>query len=192
MSDTRSATGPLLPTNAPLPADLDLDILFQNMVVGITGLAPTLVRPRYQVTPPNQPPNTTNWCGVGVIGQDPDAGPYFGHKDIGTGVDDNGKNLGEDHLQRHEEIVVLASFYGPNGKGYAGLLRDGLSVEMNRWPLSAVGILFQYTGTILPVNEKVAGEWNLRADMHLTFARQIDRVYNVRSLLSSQFTLIRG
>jgi len=60
-------------TTSPL-MDAALDAVFQALVVGITGLPGTLVRPRWQPVPPTQPSVTTNWAAIGVTTNAADAG----------------------------------------------------------------------------------------------------------------------
>jgi hypothetical protein len=56
---------------APLEDD-DLDNAFQGLVVGITGLDQSLVRPRWQSNPPKQPEPTIDWCAIGVTSSQAD------------------------------------------------------------------------------------------------------------------------
>ena len=101
--------------------DEDLDDFFQAFIVGLSGLDGSLVRPRWQASPPNLPENTVDWCAVGasVIPSDDYAAVLH------NGISEL------DIMLRHEEIDVLCSFYGPKAKGYAALVRDNLSIEIS-------------------------------------------------------------
>ena len=108
MANTSATGGYLSPdvVSPPLEGD-DLDDEFQEAVVGITGLAGSLVRPRWQPGNPKQPEPTVDWCAIGITTQTPDATPHIQHSGAGNG---------KDTLKRHELINVLCTFYGPNSK----------------------------------------------------------------------------
>lgn len=181
MSNNTSATGGYLsPKTTPAPTEGDaLDDALQEVVVGITGIAASLVRPRWQPTPPPQPDANTDWCAIGITDSEPDANAYIAHDGTGDG---------QDNMQRHEDFQVLASFYGPNGRSLAGVLRDGLQVGQNRYPLDAVSVKFIGTGRILSVPELINEQWVRRVDMTIDFRRQVDRAYPVLNIDGAQGT----
>src|SRR5260364_258574 len=76
-----SATGGyLLPLDTPAPEqDIDLDRALQPMVVGLTGLLPERVHPRWQSTVPRQWLGATDWCAIGVAEIMPAAVPACVH-----------------------------------------------------------------------------------------------------------------
>ncbi len=167
----------------PLPAPLEdeaLDLVFQGVVVGITGLDGTLVRTRWQTIVPKQPEPTVDWCAVGVLTATPDASPSIVHQ----GTDD-----GADISVRHEDLEVVASFYGPNCKANAGLLRDGLGIPQNVEQLEAQGISYADCGPLRSLGELVNQQWIRRCDVLLTFRRAVTRVYAVENLVGADVHL---
>jgi len=168
-----SSTGGVLTPSLPYPLDDDaLDALLEGVVAQITTLPNTLVFPRWQPTPPKQPAANVNWCAFGIMLSTPDEGPAIGYdpvNDCGT-------------YQRHEQLDVLASFYGPNAKQYAALLRDGLAIPQNCEQLTANDIAFNGCGPIRPAPELVNQQWIKRQDMGITLHREVNRTYAIHYL----------
>src|SRR5689334_15168070 len=134
-----SSTAAILqPSSTVPPGDLDLDAIIQTLIVGVSGLTGDLVRPRWQPTQPKMPDIGTNWCAIGVTSITPDDGPaiihqptlFFGQGLYGAGPY-GGSSDGSDVLFRHEQIEVLASFYGTNAQQISGITRDGLGFPQN-------------------------------------------------------------
>ncbi|OVE94454.1 phage neck terminator protein [Allorhizobium ampelinum] len=172
-----SATGGYLAPTSTQPADDDgLEDIIQAIVVGITGLDGTLVRPRWQPNPPKQPAQNANWCAIGVTRQQPDSYGAIVH---------SGSGDGSDTLQRHEYLDVLASFYGPQGQAYAGLFRDGLFIAQNREAMRANGLALYEANEIIAAPTLVNTVWNRRYDLSFRLRRQIDRTYDVLNILSA-------
>lgn len=200
MNDS-STGGYLTPSVASPPLeDAELDALIQQMVVGITGLPGNMVRPRWQPVVPKQPEPSVNWCAIGVTTQDSDAGPAIVHQAdfVGNVVLADGTQVaessgpvgygdinGRDTYIRHQDIEVLASFYGPNGKRYAQQLSDGLAIPQNREQLGVNDMAFVDAGAIRAVPEMVNQQWIRRYDMTVRLRRKITRTYAVLNLLSA-------
>lgn len=174
-------------TIPPAPAeDADLDAVFQALVAGIPGLDGTEVRPRWQPVLPKQPEPGANWCAIGVMSATPDGYAYITHVN-GPLITDPSADL----MIRHERLEVLASFYGPNAKANAGLLRDGLQIEQNRYGIEAVDIAFTETGPMRrTAPDFINQQWVRRIDMMVSFRRKISRVYAVNNILSATVKLI--
>src|SRR5437870_2383413 len=119
MSNSSATGGYLVPTSAPPAEDDALDDILQGLIVGLTALDPTLVRPRWQPVAAKLPDLSVNWCAIGETDETPDANAVVTHDGDANG------GLGQDNLQRHEQIRVLATFYEPNAKAYAKQARDG-------------------------------------------------------------------
>lgn len=185
MTTNTSATGGyLIAADDPAPLeDEALDDFLQAVVVGISGLAGTVVFPRWQTDVPNLPDAGTDWAAVGVTEQDPDTYAVTSHDP--EGADDDGV----DQLIRHETIVVKTSFYGPNAGKYMSLFRDGLQVEQNRAALTAAGFGLKQTSKPIRAPELVKGKWLNRIDLDLIVRRMILREYPVLSLLSANGTI---
>ncbi len=183
MSGNTSATGGYLTPTSPPPAeDLDLDLVFQGLVAGLTGLPGSLVRPRWQRNdaaphvPPTQPPAGTDWASVGVTEQDPHDYPVEQHFPEGDGRDEQA---------RYEKVEVLASFYGPNAGRNMRLVRDGVYVAQNRDVLATFNIKLTQAGTPRRVPDLTNEQWVGKWDLPLTFERGILTVYPILNILQS-------
>lgn len=170
-------------TVPPNPAeDLALDLIFQALVAGVTGLDGTLVRTMWQNPPPKQLEVVGNWCAVGVLGSRPEAGAgaYIQHLN-GPSINDQSGDL----LVRHEELEVLASFYGPNAKANSGILRDGLFEDQNREALRKVDVAFVGTEPQRAAPDFVNQQWIRRWDLLMRFNRKVQRVYAVQNIVAA-------
>lgn len=182
MANDSSTGGYLAPADAqPPPEDAVLDALFQQMVVGITGLPGSLVRPRWQPTVPKQPEASVNWCAIGVMDIDADAGPAIQHVPDGDG---------HDTYQRHEALTLLCSFYGPNGMRYAAQMRDGVGFPQNGGMLQVNEMGLISVGRILARPDLVNETWVKRWDLEIKIRRRVVRTYAVLNLLSGKPELI--
>jgi len=178
---TDSSTGGYLQpavTSPPLEDDA-LTAIFQQMIVGITALPGNMVRPRWQPNPPKQPEPTVNWCALGIAVQTLDDGPAIIH---------NGAGNGSDTYIRHEQIDVLASFYGPNAMQNAQLLSDGLAIPQNLEQLKAQDMNSVDTGQIRAAPDLINEQWVRRYDLELTFRRKITRTFPILNILTAQGT----
>jgi hypothetical protein len=171
-----SATGGFLAPTSTAPIEDDaLDDFLQGLVVGITGLPGTLVRPRWQPGSPKQPEPSTDWCAIGVTDEDADENAAVIHHSDGDGFDE---------VRRHEVLTILASFYGPNSRGNAKLFRDGLQVAQNR------ETLFLQSAGLVDVSRMVAApeltnqQWVKRVDLPFRIRRAVTRTYPVENLVN--------
>lgn len=182
MPNTSATGGYLAPDQLSPPLDDDaLDDEFQKAIRGITGLPGNFVRPRWQARPPIQPAASDDWCAFGIATQMPDDGPHIQHTGAGNGFDT---------LKRHESIKVLLTFYGPNAKRNAGIMRDGIQVPQNLEQLALVNIGLVSLGDIQAVPELVNQQWVKRYDLPMQFNRQIVRVYGVQNIVEANPILI--
>src|SRR5438477_12482433 len=132
MANDSSTGGYLVPTSAPPLEDDALDEFLQGAVVGMTGLAGTLVRPRWQNPVPKLREATVDWCAIGIISETPEFSSYTAHYRGEPSNPNDPTGQGFDLQIRHETLEVMVSFYGPNSRGNAKLFRDGISVGQNR------------------------------------------------------------
>ncbi|USE78838.1 hypothetical protein [Cupriavidus gilardii] len=178
MANDSSTGGYLSPAVASPPLEDDaLDDLLHDLVAGVTGLPGDMVRPRWQPTVPKQPEPSVNWCAIGVTVQTNDASPAIQHDPTGDG---------SDVYQRHQDIELLCTFYGPAAKGYAQMLVDGLAIPQNSEQLGLNDMKFVSAGTIRAAPDLVNQQWVRRYDVTVALRRKITRTYPVLNLLSAQ------
>lgn len=197
MANTSSTGGYLSP--APAPAPLEGKALlrfFQQIIVGISGMDGTLVRPFWQAEPPNVPEQGTAWCAFKIARRPSDEYAFIGR--LPYLPED-----GNDHLQRHEELNISTTFYDtgsvgvtPSGQNtdsladyFSALFRDGLSVPQNREPLFLAGMGLTKIGDCISIPEKLKQRWQYRVDFEFAVNRQIDRVYPVNTLVAAEGTI---
>lgn len=178
MSGSSTAVGYLVPSASSVEDD-GLDDILQAMVVGVTGLAGNLVRPRWQETPPPRPPLSTTWAAVGVQNTTPIGNT---HHFLVPGATEPEDRV---HVSRQESLEVLVSFYGPGAGASAGRLRDGLYLDQNRDQLRLNDINLVSTGAVTPANEVVNEQWQRRRDLTLFLTREVKRVYTVLQFASA-------
>jgi hypothetical protein len=170
-----SATGGYLAPLSPFPLEgKELLRFIQGWVVGITGLPGKMVRPRWQAEPPNIPQAGTAWAAIGITTRPSDTFPY----------------VDGPRLQRHELLNILSSFYDLGSGGEAddlvARLRDGAMVPQNREELTRNGFALIETGEIVALPSLLKQRWLYRVDLNVVLRRQIDRNYDVLTLLSSE------
>lgn len=189
MANTSQTDGYLTPpAGSPAPVyDAELDAIFQRHAVGITSLPGSLVRPRWQIRPPTQPAVDVNWCSIGVKGVVNRFGPAIVH----SGSDPTNPDDGQDARQWHEDVEVLASFYGPDAHGFASLFVDGCGIPQNNDQLRSYNVAFVSAGDPVAAPDFVNQQWIRRFDVTLVFRRQTQRVYQVRNLADAQINIER-
>jgi hypothetical protein len=180
MNDS-STGGGLLPASPEPLDDAALDAALQQTIVATTGLPGALVRPRWQPSLPPQPPAGTDWAAIGVMRRSITGNAYLLHDGTGQGTDTT---------QVHEDLEVMASFYGSNRGLNAARLRDGLFVAQNREALFAAGLAFIASGEITAAPELFNQQWIGRVDLTLSLRRQLDRTYAVLNLLGASGTIL--
>jgi hypothetical protein len=159
--------------------DDPLEDAFQATIVGITGIAGDLVRPRWQPEPPNQPPFTTNWVAFGIMTMDGDRYAWQGHDPTLNG------GTGGNKFEKDERLNVLHSFYGPGSQQMAARYKDGLQIGLNREALLAFDIKLTECLETVNVPALMKNKWVKRVDMRALFVRRIKREYAVPSLLTA-------
>jgi hypothetical protein len=182
-----SATGGVLSPLPPLPFDdAALDAVFQTLTAQITGLDGSLVRPRWQAGDPTragspkQPEPSVNWCAIGVTNVKQSDGPWLVYD----------KPTNTELYWDHEEITLLASFYGPNCQSYLRLLRAGLNVPQNTEYLLPYMIRYVGCGPVRTAPELVNQQWIKRQDISLEFRRKVIMTYGIENILISEIHLI--
>lgn len=180
MSGNTSATGGYLTPLTPLPIDDDnLSVLLHGLVVGVTNLSASLVRPRWQPQPPTMPDATVNWAAIGVISTEP-VGPWpsWVHNNNQTST-----------MLDQEELEVIATFYGPNSGSYAGLFQAGMRVQQNLEALLLAGFKLRVVRVSSHVPELVNTQYRGRSDVAFRLVREIDRTYVVEDIASAEVVM---
>lgn len=173
MSNTSATGGYLIPSStAALPGGLTLDQFIQTLLVGISGLDGTLVRAKYQLNPPKQPGASVNWIAFRMTQENPDTYAY-------VGIDPSGIM----NLQRHEDLKIQCSFYGPNSMDIMGYVRDGFQISQNLEALTSAKMAFTSTGQPLLVPDFVNERWIQRYEMEINLRRMVLRTYPILPLL---------
>jgi len=162
--DTTSATGGYLPPGEPRPRSQVEDLL-HDLIAGITGLPDQSVRPRWQADPPKQPPLDADWCAFGVVGRETPQYPQVVH---------DGEGEGSGRVLVHEQLRIVASFYGPRAEELAVTLRAGLMIPQNREPLFRAGMGLVEVGALAYVPELTNARWRPRCDVPLIVAKGPD------------------
>lgn len=185
----------------PAPAyDAVLDSVFQPLISGVSGLAGSLVLPRWQMVPANRPTNQVNWCAFGVTQHDGVTNAYVGHQsvqwdakgltyDSNVSYDEPPQHGQRDVLEMQEDVDVFCSFYGPQCRGNAATVRDGMQIAQNRETLPSNNMGYVSAGPIRMLPELINNLWYARADVILYFRRAVVRTYPVFDLLSAQGTV---
>lgn len=190
MTIATSASGGYLAPIDATPQDADFEDQLQAVVVGITGIAGNLVRPRWQPKPPKLPDQATNWAAIGVISQKVATRAAVMHHpgdlDLGNGQTSHGY----DELQQHEVVEIMASFYGPGSGGYAARFRDGLMIAQNREAMFLRNMALLDATDVVQAADLINEQWIRRFDLTFRVRRAITRIYPVENLLSAQGDLI--
>ncbi|EGB0624697.1 hypothetical protein H6W15_002532 [Salmonella enterica] len=170
-NNTSTQCGWLTPTSGDPDYDEALDRLLSQWMRNVSGLPAGMVRPRWQKDQPPLLPVETNWCAFGIIEWPIDNSPAFTQQtDTGT------------QLWRHEDLVAMASFYGPGGMQIASRFRDGISVEQNNAELNQSDLSLVDYGDIVPFPELINQQWVRRYDMKVRLRRKVVREYNILAL----------
>lgn len=178
MPNDSSTGGFLTPANDPIN-DRPLEDIFHETIVGITGLPPEMVRPRFQPVVPNQPGFEENWCAFAVNPIDQDT---FAHEKHLPSLETNGVN----EVSRDEMMEVFASFYGASGRLYMTRWLNGLALSQNRYQLLSYGIKLVGFGKPVSVPALLKDKWTRRVDLTAQFSRRLIQTYAVRSIASAE------
>jgi hypothetical protein len=178
MANTSATGGALTPNLTPTVLDGDaLDNFLQAWIVGLTGYASTLVRPRWQPEPPNLPAETVDWMAFGIMRRVMD--PWLAEIH-------HGEANGYDETRRHRELHLLASFYGPNADTFAAIMADGMQIPQNTEILAANGINLIRNQETVRNPELVKEKWMNRVDLEFSLKQQIVRNYPIMNILTAE------
>jgi hypothetical protein len=176
MPNSSSTGGYLVPmTGTTPPYDATLEDIFQGAIVGITGLAGNMVRPRFQPEPPNQPDFNTTWISFSVAPVAQDTFTYEPHKPL---VDTDGS----DEVQRDEFLELYLSAYGSNCAAIMGQFSAGISLQQNRLVLQSYGIKLIDPGKFVYLPALLKEKYVKRIDLKSRWARRNTIVYPIRTV----------
>lgn len=180
MSNTSASGGYLLPSASnSTPDGLTLTQFIQTMIVGISGITDTLVRPEWQVEPPKQPDLFTDWIAFGIV--IPKADTYAAIFPTGDGTSST--------LNRQEQIDIQMSFYGPNALDNFSIFRDGCQLQQNLEALQLVDMGYQDISQATRGPDLVNERWVERYVTTLTLVRQSVRTYPILLFASAAGTI---
>lgn len=180
---TTSATGGyLIPATGPTKSAALLQF-FQAVLVGLTGLTGSLVRPAYQLLQPTRPDKddpTVNWIAFRISKSSPDFNAS------GAVVNDD---TGLTTITRHGDLDLFVSCYGPDSIDTAEKIQAGLDLGQNREALQAAGVGVKDYSDITHVPEDINERFYDRADFTITFKRAAEWYYGVLSFLSASYAI---
>jgi hypothetical protein len=176
MPNSSATGGYLLPTNTVLDNNL-LKRFMHGVIVGVTGLDVTLVRPAYQVNSPPIPDIDVDWCAFIIRNRHTEGMPWLTQGDSNAALGTN------------ELFDLVVNFYGPNSMGYAAILRDGLQIPQNSDQLVAAGMAVLGSEGMQYLPELVNDRWYERTDITINMNRNVSRTYDILSLLGATGTM---
>ena len=180
MSTDSRVAGYLSPITAAAYDDA-LDDFLHQVIVGLTGLAGSLVRPRWQHEPLQRPEFSVNWCSFGLTRAEVDPFAYEHHDPSGEGPT---------IIERDEILTYGHSFYGPNAHALAERFRDGFEVSQNRDALSSFGLGLVEVQEASKVPSILAERWVLKIDVPVLYRRRTRRSYPVFTIKSAGIELV--
>lgn len=100
-----------------------------------------------------------------------------------------GGNTNTNITQRHEDVEVQCSFYGPLALDYVGIIRDGFQISQNLEALRSAKMGFVNTSAAIHVPDLINERWVDRYESSVFLRREILRTYPILSLASVSGTI---
>ncbi len=172
--NTSASGGPLLPTatNVP-PRKLSLTQFLQTVFVGLSNLPGDLVRPTWQLEPPEQPQVATNWMAFGITSNNPEFNAYI-ESQADTSV----------IFKRQSHLEVSVIVYGPQAQEITQLIQDGFQLDQNCASLRTALMGFTEVSAATHVPELFNGLWYNRYQFTVSLTAMVQRTYPVLSFVS--------
>lgn len=177
--NTSAEAGFLTPVIEPAQDDALTDLLHSTLQ-GLTGLPGEMVRPTWQINPPNRPDITTDWMAFGVPAESPDVFAYERHDPVGP------SGQGANIVQRTVMLSVRLYFYGPNAAKYDARIRDGLQIGQNRDVLRAMGVSVVEHQPPVITPDLMKQQWYRKVESTLMLRRNSESTFNVLNVLTAQ------
>lgn len=167
--------------------DKDLARFLQQIVVGVTSMTGSVVFPRWQLNPPNQPDATVDWAAIGCTRRTRDTFAAVIHS-----TDPNDFFDSTDTIYRNQILEILVSFYGPNAEQNSEVFAMGLSLEQNRYTMQLNGFALVEVSDSLIVPALIKEQWIMGIDVPFRLRRQQAYQYPVPNLKGAQGTIQEG
>lgn len=186
-----NVAGYLAPTiNPTFPGGLTLTQFIQSLIVGTTGYAGALVRPKWQVEQPKQPDITVNWIAFGIQIITPDQFAYVAMSP------DETTSVGSSSISQRQALIQIdCSFYGPAAMENILIFQDAFQIQQNLEPLRAASMGYRMITPAVRGPDLVNGRWVERLETSLYLTWQVQRTYQILSLESAEgsiHTVISG
>ena len=181
MPNTSATGGYIAPIGNPAPmSDTNLQNFIHDWLVGITGLAPNYVIPKWQPEQPNIPDVGVDWLAFGMISRITEGYPYIKHYNSSVQYPN-----GYDEMRRNETLMYRVSIYGPNADNSAMTLREGMFLPQNTEQLFLNNMMVVMNGELITLPELIKDKWMYRVDFTFTLRRQIILDYAIENLLTA-------
>ena len=185
MANDSSSGGALLGAiSQPNQNDLQLQNFLHDWLVGITGLAPINVVPKWQPEAPNIGAITTDWLAFGITDKKTEGYPYIHHVNSSVTFPN-----GYDELIRHEVFRLSCSIYGPNADNTSTILREGIYVPQNNEALWLNGMGLVHNTDIITMPELFKDRWVYKNILSITIRRNITIQYAIENILTASGTI---
>lgn len=169
-------------SSAQLPGDLTVTQFIQSVLVGLSGLPGTMVRPKWQAEPPKNPPGIDeSWISFGINLGIQNNDPY-----IATSPTDNTAIVS----QRQQALDVGISIYGPLALEIFGIIRDGWHIPQNTQALTAANMGFTSMAPARSIPDLQNGRFYNRVETSVVLQQQVNRTYKVPTILSASGVIL--